>query len=110
MKIPNKPINNNTEIKNKNFFFVSFFFSIFTLLSNILISTIFQKTDNREKVIIYGAGEAGRVLSIVLSQSKKYLPVALIDDSTEIQGKTINGLEVISPDHLNKIIVKQNIQ
>ena len=59
--------------------------------------------------MIYGAGSAGRQLSIALSQSNEYNPVALIDDANEMHRQTINGLEVFSPDNLESLINKKNI-
>ena len=62
-----------------------------------------------KNVVIYGAGSAGRQLSIALSQSNEYNPVALIDDANEMHRQTINGLEVFSPDNLESLINKKNI-
>jgi len=62
-----------------------------------------------KNVVIYGAGSAGRQLSIALSQSNEYNPVALIDDANEMHRQTINGLEVFSPDNLEILINKKNV-
>jgi FlaA1/EpsC-like NDP-sugar epimerase len=69
----------------------------------------FTITKNVKNVVIYGAGSAGRELSIALTQSEQYNPVALIDDSYEIQKYRINGIEVISYARLEKLIKKINI-
>ena len=75
------------------------------LFSEVL-STINSDCKN---VVIYGAGSAGRQLSIALSQSNEYNPVALIDDANEMHRQTINGLEVFSPGNLESLINKKNI-
>ncbi len=62
-----------------------------------------------KNVVVYGAGSAGRQLLIALTQSNEYNPVAFIDDFREIQGHSINGLEVIAPQDFEKLIDKKNI-
>ena len=47
-------------------------------------------------VVIYGAGSAGRQLFIALMDSVEYKPIAFIDDNVELQGQSINGVNVIS--------------
>ncbi|MDC3391954.1 polysaccharide biosynthesis protein, partial [Candidatus Thioglobus sp.] len=69
----------------------------------------FKDTKNKKNIVIYGAGSAGRQLSIALTQSNEYLPVALLDDNYEIQGQSIYGLEVCSPDSLASLIKKKNV-
>ena len=64
---------------------------------------------NIQNVVIYGAGSAGRELSIALSQSDQYNPVALIDDTPALQKHRINGLEVVSPDNLGELIIKRKV-
>jgi len=50
----------------------------------------------QKNVVIYGAGSAGRQLSIALEQSDEYSPVAFIDDESELHGNIINGVKVYS--------------
>ena len=77
------------------------------LFARWVITVVLDKKNNDiKKVIIYGAGSAGRQLSLALGQSGNYFPVVFIDDSVEIQRQYINGLEVFSPKDLNKIINK----
>ena len=60
-------------------------------------------------VIIYGAGSAGRQLSITLTESKQYNPVAFFDDNLAIQRQFINSLEVLPRVLLDNLIKKKNI-
>lgn len=46
------------------------------------------------KVLIYGAGSAGRMLAESLAQSTKYQPVAFLDDDIRLMGSRIRGLPV----------------
>jgi len=66
--------------------------------------------NNYNNVVVYGAGSAGRQLSTALSQSKEYSPIAFIDDSTEINNHSINGLKVFSPDDLQSLIDNKDIK
>ena len=62
-----------------------------------------------KNVLIYGAGAAGRQLSIGLSQSNEYNPVAYIDDDQAINQHTISDLKVFSRYELNRLISKYKI-
>ncbi len=62
-----------------------------------------------KNVLIYGAGAAGRQLSIGLSQSNEYNPVAYIDDDQAINQHTISDLKVFSRYDLNRLISKYKI-
>ena len=55
---------------------------------------------HRERVIIYGAGEAGVELTTSLQEGDEYLPVAMLDDDTKLHGKKVRGLEVHAPSAL----------
>ena len=64
---------------------------------------------NSKNVIIYGSGSAGRQLSIALKHSDEYNPVALIDDSVELQKKSIMGLVIYSPEDLDFLIKQKQV-
>ena len=61
------------------------------------------------RVIIYGAGSAGRQLSIALMQSSEYSPVAFVDDNADLQRQSIHGIEVFSRNELDHLIEKKNV-
>jgi FlaA1/EpsC-like NDP-sugar epimerase len=42
-------------------------------------------------------------------QSNEYKPIFFIDDSLEIQGHSINGMKVMAPSELEKLIDKKNV-
>ena len=68
-----------------------------------------ENIEASRNVIIYGAGSAARQLSIALTQSVEYRPVAFIDDSTELQGQSINGIIIISRAELDNLIEIKNV-
>jgi len=65
--------------------------------------------DNKENVVIYGAGDAGRQLSNALGQSSEYNHVAFVDDSTDKQGSYIGGVPVESPGKLSELIEEKKV-
>jgi FlaA1/EpsC-like NDP-sugar epimerase len=58
----------------------------------------------KERVIVYGAGEAGALLVLSMQDGGAYLPVALVDDKKSKQGKQVGGLRVHSRDNLPQLI------
>lgn len=57
--------------------------------------------ENKEAVLIYGAGGAGIQLATALSDGKEFYPVGFIDDDKTLWKSTIKGLPVHNP---NKVI------
>ncbi|PIP80036.1 MAG: nucleoside-diphosphate sugar epimerase [Gammaproteobacteria bacterium CG22_combo_CG10-13_8_21_14_all_40_8] len=51
---------------------------------------------NLKRVLIYGAGSAGRQLSAALKRGNEYSPIAFMDDDLSLQGTKIEGLTVYS--------------
>ncbi|MDG2060204.1 MAG: nucleoside-diphosphate sugar epimerase/dehydratase [SAR86 cluster bacterium] len=62
------------------------------------------------RVIIYGAGSAGLQLATALKLSKEMKPVGFIDEDLSSQRTFVNGLEVFSPNKLEELITKKNVQ
>jgi len=54
----------------------------------------------RSRVLIYGAGEAGRQLAAALSQGAVFRAVGFVDDHRRLQGRTLLGLTIHAPDQL----------
>jgi FlaA1/EpsC-like NDP-sugar epimerase len=68
------------------------------------------KTNNdKKRVLVYGAGDAGIQLVSALEHSSEYYPVGLIDDSLELQGNQIRGLKVFSVDGIDGVIHKLKV-
>ena len=64
---------------------------------------------NKNNIIIYGAGSAGRQLSQVLISSTEYKQVAYIDDDLAKDRAYINNIPVFSYNNIEKLIEKNNI-
>jgi FlaA1/EpsC-like NDP-sugar epimerase len=57
-----------------------------------------------DRVIIYGAGDAGAQLSSAISRGGQFVPVAFVDDSPSLHSTVMNGLEVYSPSALPELV------
>ncbi len=68
-----------------------------------------QQNNQTINVIVYGAGSAGRQLSIALTQSSEYNTAAFIDDNTDLQRQSINGIEIYSRNDLDRLIEQKNV-
>jgi len=76
----------------------------------LLLGSENRKNNNEcRNVVIYGAGSAGRQLSIALRQSAEYNPVAFIDDNPELHRQSINGIIISSRADLTRLIKKNNV-
>jgi FlaA1/EpsC-like NDP-sugar epimerase len=61
------------------------------------------------RVLIYGAGAAGRQLATVLHNSDDMVAVGFVDDDDTLQGNDINGLTVFRRSELAQIVEKFEI-
>jgi len=62
-----------------------------------------------KRTLVYGAGDAGIQLVSALAHSSEYNPVGFIDDSKELQGNQIRGLNVYSIDSIKDVISKLKV-
>lgn len=76
--------------------------------SRILVRAMIGKmaTVNKESVIIYGAGSAGRQLATALGAGPEYYVRAFIDDDITKQGSIVQGIPVISFKDIYELINK----
>ena len=63
-----------------------------------------KHADDLPRVAIYGAGSAGNQLVAALRMGKSMRPVAFIDDDDDIATRTIAGLKVYKPKHIQQMI------
>ena len=68
------------------------------------------KKANRRKVLIYGAGEAGRQLAQAISSSQEMLVVGFLDDNDSLHGRVLNGQPIYNPDDLPMLAKKLAIK
>jgi len=63
-----------------------------------------------ERVVVYGAGVVGSQLSLSLSTSTQFRPVALLDDNPRLQGARVNGLQVLPPEKLRDLRRRHGVE
>jgi FlaA1/EpsC-like NDP-sugar epimerase len=61
------------------------------------------KRARRPKVLIYGAGSAGRHLASALALSPEMQVVGFLDDDPRLQSQILNGLPIYKPDDLESL-------
>lgn len=59
-----------------------------------------RNNSHKERVLIYGAGSAGRQLALSLFNGEQYHPVLFVDDDSTLQRSTILGIPVGNPLHI----------
>ena len=89
------------------------FFAI--VISRAVIKNLFfrnlnnKKTKNKKKVLIYGAGNAGRQLLLSLENNPEMKVIGFLDDNQQFHNLTILGQTVYNPLNIDKIINLKNI-
>jgi len=66
--------------------------------------------ENRERVIIYGAGDAGAQLAASLKGNSGLLPVAFVDDNPDLAGSVLYGSRVYSAQRLSELVQELDIR
>ena len=79
------------------------------LLARWFFNNSIDISSKKSKVIIYGAGSAGRQLALVLRSSKEYKPIAFIDEDKVKIGAYVNNIPVFSDNSIEKLIVKNKV-
>ena len=64
---------------------------------------------NRRRVLVYGAGSAGRQLAAGLANSHDLDAVAFADDDKTLNGSVLNGRRIYAPHNLRNLIEKLEI-
>ena len=79
--------------------------------SRLVVRAYYQARlrSSSKNVIIYGAGESGRQLLTALHHGDQYRVVAFVDDDPRAQHSVINGLQVMSPADLDRLVEEHAI-
>ncbi|NMP30456.1 polysaccharide biosynthesis protein [Thalassotalea sp. M1531] len=62
--------------------------------------------DEREEVVIFGAGTTGRQLVSTLTQGNKYQVLAILDQKTQYQGRSLFGIKIHNLEYI-KVLTKK---
>jgi FlaA1/EpsC-like NDP-sugar epimerase len=83
---------------------------VYIVCSRFLVRTAFRRFGRQgQRVIIYGAGEAGRQLAVALQAGPDFAPVAFVDDDSSKERLNIAGLRVYAVEQLKNLIDEHRI-
>ena len=69
----------------------------------------FKKLFDKKKVLIYGAGDAGRQLLTALENSSEFKVIGLLDDDSQLHRQILLGQTIYSPSNLERLVKTKNI-
>ena len=78
-------------------------------LARNFILKVVGRRERKEPVVIYGAGAAGVQLASALQTGQEYEAIAFVDDSLELQGVQIRGINVYSPHELPRLVERRGV-
>jgi len=64
---------------------------------------------HQSRVVIFGAGAAGRQLAVGLGQSRECVLLAFVDDSIDLHGRDLMDVPIISQDKLQAFVVSHQV-
>jgi FlaA1/EpsC-like NDP-sugar epimerase len=70
--------------------------------------TALWRAKDQPRVLIYGAGSAGRQLASAIASSHEMKLVGFIDDDARLWNSTMNGVPISGPDQLSAVIARRN--
>lgn len=100
---------------SRSVIFINWMLVLIIIGCSRLLARVFLNNNNyyiatrKTKVIIYGAGSAGRQLADVLRTSKEYKLIAYIDEDLLKVGAYVNNIPVFSNNDIEKLILKNEI-
>ncbi len=65
--------------------------------------------EDQPRVLIYGAGSAGRQLAAALKTSPELVVVGLLDDDDRLHGQVLNGLKIYDPSKVVALVAKLRV-
>ncbi|MCP5086262.1 MAG: polysaccharide biosynthesis protein [Rhodobacteraceae bacterium] len=93
-------------------FFVVYLVSI--VGARLLILRFMRHEQSRdgstEKVLIYGAGSAGRQLQAGLQGSRRFFPVAFVDDNPALKRVSVGGLRVYTSGQMKDVVRNMGVK
>jgi len=64
---------------------------------------------HQTRVVIFGAGAAGRQLAVGLGQSRECVLLAFVDDGIHLHGRDLMGVPIISQEKLQDFVVRHQV-
>lgn len=83
---------------------------LYVIASRALVrEALYFRRGQKERVLIYGAGDAGAQLARSLRDSGQYVPIGFIDHDLALHGRVISGIKVHAPEKLARLIERERI-
>jgi FlaA1/EpsC-like NDP-sugar epimerase len=80
---------------------------------SVRISPAYERADvgmsHQSRVVIFGAGAAGRQLAVGLGQSRECILLAFVDDGIELHRRDLMGVPIISREKLQAFVVNHQV-
>ena len=92
-----------------------FAYALFGFMSILGFRYIYRYIINRKsvkdeiRIVIYGAGEAGRQFLNSLNSATKYSAIAFVDDELELHGHSVGGVKVFDPKSMVWLVKQFNV-
>jgi FlaA1/EpsC-like NDP-sugar epimerase len=64
---------------------------------------------HQSRVVIFGAGAAGRQLAVGLGQSNECILLAFVDDNIDLNGRDLMGVPIMPPEKLSEFSVNHRV-
>lgn len=81
--------------------------------SRLMVRAYYQRLYSRhcvkQRVAIYGAGNAGAQLAKSISSGTEYHTIAFFDDSPELHGSSLSGIDIHDPCELTGLVAEHGI-
>jgi FlaA1/EpsC-like NDP-sugar epimerase len=70
---------------------------------------VYEKGQNRQRVLIYGAGQTGQQLVDALRTDPALMPICFVDDNPTLQSRNLRGLPVFAPERVSDLVQTKEI-
>ena len=84
---------------------------VFVAGSRLIVRGLLESSSrfDSQKVIIYGAGAAGRQLCVALQNGNEFEPIALVDDDARLHDANVLGVRVLSPAKIRCLVESEQV-
>ncbi|WP_101047664.1 polysaccharide biosynthesis protein [Macromonas nakdongensis] len=86
------------------------FMVIARLFARVLLDSTYRASRKARhgvpRVLVYGAGSAGRQIAAAMARSSQQLVVGYLDDDARLHGHTLDNLRVFNPAQLDRVLAK----
>ncbi|MHB8746721.1 MAG: polysaccharide biosynthesis protein [Gammaproteobacteria bacterium] len=86
---------------------------VYIMGGRLVVRTYYQRLYNRhcikQRVAVYGAGNAGAQLVKSISSGNEYHVIAIFDDNPQLHGRSVGGIDIHDPAKLSELVAERGI-